>query len=185
LSIDPIRLRTRTRPFLRNLHKIIYINILCGAHKNCFIPHFPYFPASQFNHWAHTSNNRSHGYHSIFTANKTWSLAAWSLLRPPPRFIMNSDLEKNAAPVNNSMDLEKSASSKPRAVSQDLESQAPTLISHTPDPQLHHEAVASRASLPVGRNPLSFICGYSAFSLARTPRSRRQNRGYRDRKGRL
>lgn len=54
---------------------------------------------------------------------------------------MDSDMEKNTRPLSGVTNADHNAN--------DLESQAPTLISHTPDPQLHHQAIASRDSLPV------------------------------------
>ncbi|KIM26023.1 hypothetical protein M408DRAFT_330808 [Serendipita vermifera MAFF 305830] len=59
---------------------------------------------------------------------------------------MESDLEKHPRPLSESTKTEHNAT----AAANELESQAPTLISHTPDPQLvtNHQAVASRDSLP-------------------------------------
>jgi len=57
---------------------------------------------------------------------------------------MDRDLEKNAA--------QEGGQRESIAKTIDMESAAPTLISHTPDPTLrqpHHEAIASRDSLPV------------------------------------
>ena len=88
---------------------------------------------------------------------------------------MDSDLEKNSRPL--------SGSTQADHVAHDLESRAPTVVSHTPDPQLHHQAIASKESLPVRNFSVNFrrvSVTHAHFFTGWVARSRRQNRGYKD-----